>query len=75
MIMNEIINKIEALRSAGFEPMSVMMTQVFFDDLTNSLPKMVRADRSVWDNVPNSIHGLPIKIKEPSHILYSIEVA
>lgn len=55
--------------------MSVMMTQDFFDDLTNSLPKMVRADRSAWDNVPDSIHGIPIKIKEPSHILYSIEVA
>lgn len=73
--MNEIINKIEALRSAGFSPISVMMTQAFFDDLTNSLPKMVRADGLTWDDTPDSIYGLPIKIKEPSHILYSIEVA
>lgn len=73
--MNEIINKINALRSAGFEPLSILLTQEFFNDIKQNELSVMAVGLPSDVFVRSEMCGLPIKIKEPSHILYSIEVA
>ena len=73
-VIEEIINKIDTVRSVG-RPVSVMVTQELYDLMVEHHKKSIRCDRGVFDQAPTTICGLPIKIKEPTHIWYSIEVA
>lgn len=72
--MDDVINKIERLKAFGFEPIAVLMTQSFYNDLAGS--RHLATSESVRSySLPNMFYGLPIKIKDSSDLLYSIEVA
>jgi len=73
--MNEIIDKIEALKAAGFEPISVLMTQKFFDELSEPRFNTARNSCKGFATIPTKLNGLPIKIRLDQESLYSIEVA
>ena len=72
--MNEIINKIERLKASGFEPVAVLMTQSFYNDLTGS-QHLATSESVRRYSYPNIFYDLPIRIKNSSDLLYSIEVA
>lgn len=73
-VIQDIINSVDKVRSVG-RPVSVMVTQELYDLMVDYDKQVIRSDRSVFDNTPRQICGLPLKIKEPTHIWYSIEVA
>lgn len=75
--MNEITNKIEALRAAGFEPKAVLMSNHFHNKICVSKPVYESLDSGVSAALNISSHwdGLPIKLILKNDEDYSIEVA
>ena len=75
--MNEISNKIDALRAAGFEPIAVLMSVYFYHQICTSQPNYVQSENGVQATATfaSEYHGLPIKTILASDKSYSIEVA
>ena len=72
--MEEILKKIEKIYDSGLRPVGVTMTQEFFDIVTNGNNFILENGLAVAFSNKPEIFGLPVSIKEPSHISYSIEV-
>lgn len=71
---NEIIDKVEALRSAGFTPVSILMSKSFHNELCVSQPAMATGKVVMTMLVAYRYYDLPIKLVLGRHETYSIEV-
>lgn len=75
--MDEITKKIEALRVAGFEPKSILMSKGFYNEVCASNPTYKKTENGATAtlNVVTHWAGLPIKLVLEHDECYSVEVA